>query len=503
MISIKDSMLLAKVKFRQRKVRFILTSGAISIGVIIIAVIILSTSGFLSLLRTLTKDSLANRYIASERFDLHSIAQGDGDVGQFPTVEEYIEQNQEFDIQKVYLGRTVVYLPDSVETGTTEEPVLGAESRDIAVPIPPTEEGSDTSLSYGFGIDEINDTYTTSLYYSDPIFIQDYLFDGYSLEDKYDGKIPIVVPVSVVVGYYGGQESSEDRFNRVTKAINEIKGKTYQLKALALDYSFTKSGQIEKADVVDLGVQVIIVGVVPDSSFFPVSGEASYNISMPEWAFEDQKLTDLNRNLNAVTYISEFSSKAERDDFVQVSYEGSGYGFAETGSAGFYTYREARLSAYEAAAEPIKWIRRIGYGIGGFFVAMSSLFVMFTLGKMISDSRKEIGMFRAVGATKRDIKYIFLIYGFWLIVGGFLVGIFSALLFCIAISLLWGDNLFYSIVLFSTNFSYDKPAMLFVGFPPFQIFLLFIITTGSGLLASLIPARRASKVDPIVVLKGE
>ena len=44
----------------------------------------------------------------------------------------------------------------------------------------------------------------------------------------------------------------------------------------------------------------------------------------------------------------------------------------------------------------------------GAFIAFSILIIIFTMGKFVSESRKEIGIMRAIGATKSDIRNLFI-----------------------------------------------------------------------------------------------
>jgi putative ABC transport system permease protein len=107
----------------------------------------------------------------------------------------------------------------------------------------------------------------------------------------------------------------------------------------------------------------------------------------------------------------------------------------------------------------------------------------------VLERTKEIGILRAIGASKRDISRVFnaetLIIGF----AAGLIGILSTLLFCIPI------NLIIHALSGLTNIN----AVL-----PFGAALILVaISMGLTLIAGLIPSRIASKKDPVVALRTE
>ena len=105
------------------------------------------------------------------------------------------------------------------------------------------------------------------------------------------------------------------------------------------------------------------------------------------------------------------------------------------------------------------------------------------------DETKEIGILRAIGASKRDVSRVFnaetLIIGF----AAGLIGIIVTLLFCIPINL----------ILRALSGISNIAAVLPVG----GGIALVLISMGLTLLAGLIPARMASKKDPVVALRTE
>jgi len=100
----------------------------------------------------------------------------------------------------------------------------------------------------------------------------------------------------------------------------------------------------------------------------------------------------------------------------------------------------------------------------------------------VQQRQQELGIRMALGATKRDVLRLVLSQGLWLAGTGALVGLLAAFLLSRAVSaLLFGVHAL-------------DPAT-FTGVP--------LVLIGVALLACYIPARRATRVDPIIALRYE
>ena len=106
----------------------------------------------------------------------------------------------------------------------------------------------------------------------------------------------------------------------------------------------------------------------------------------------------------------------------------------------------------------------------------------------VLERTKEIGVLRAIGASKRDITRVFnaetMIVG--LLAG--LVGIITTVLLCIPISIIARDI---------TGIS-SLTAVL-----PWYGYLLVVLSVGLTLIAGLFPSRMAAKKDPVIALRSE
>jgi len=146
-------------------------------------------------------------------------------------------------------------------------------------------------------------------------------------------------------------------------------------------------------------------------------------------------------------------------------------------------------------------------GLGSVIFLTSCMFVFITTSKVIADSQMEIGLLRALGATRLEIMRIYLLKSSFLGLGGIVLGVSGGYGLAYGIStlamgyarettLVWQTGTFglsLGDVLPPTIFHSDP----WVGIAASAAALL------AGLLAGWIPARRAANLDPISALRNE
>ena len=107
----------------------------------------------------------------------------------------------------------------------------------------------------------------------------------------------------------------------------------------------------------------------------------------------------------------------------------------------------------------------------------------------VQERTKEIGILRAIGASKRDVSSMFnaetLIIGF----ASGLFGVIVTYLLCIPIN----------IILHALTGIGDLSAIL----NPVAALILVLISMGLTVISGLIPSRSAAKKDPVVALRTE
>lgn len=133
--------------------------------------------------------------------------------------------------------------------------------------------------------------------------------------------------------------------------------------------------------------------------------------------------------------------------------------------------------------------QRVSSNVIRFFIALSVAFgIASVLVVSVIQRSKEIGILRAMGATQAQMRRIFLLQGA-------IVGFFGSLLGSLLAAgflMLWQ--------LMARN--PDGTPMFVIGLEPGLVALAAGGASLVGILAALLPARRAAKLDPVVAIRG-
>jgi len=110
----------------------------------------------------------------------------------------------------------------------------------------------------------------------------------------------------------------------------------------------------------------------------------------------------------------------------------------------------------------------------------------------IHERTREIGIMKAIGATKGTIRILFTLEGGFLGLAGGVIGVILSILFGELLNLI-GANTFLA----------DFPGFKLSVFSPQLILGVIALTTVISLLAGLYPANRAAGLDPVDSLRYE
>ena len=122
-------------------------------------------------------------------------------------------------------------------------------------------------------------------------------------------------------------------------------------------------------------------------------------------------------------------------------------------------------------------------------LVVSSIMIGIITNISVLERTKEIGILRAIGASKKDISRVFNAETFIIGVAAGIIGISVTLLLCIPVN---------AIVQALSGFSNLKAALPWAG-----AVILVLISMLLTMFAGLIPAKSASKKDPVVALRTE
>jgi ABC-type lipoprotein release transport system permease subunit len=143
------------------------------------------------------------------------------------------------------------------------------------------------------------------------------------------------------------------------------------------------------------------------------------------------------------------------------------------------TQQTTSSSTYQSAIV-VYWL------IDLFILFVAGMFVSNMLGRSVAERRTEFATLRAIGLSSRTILFSVAAEGLLVVLASFVVG------FGVSLALGWATNFWLApIVHFDHLFSVN----------PGTDFTLFLLTVGLGVIASLAPARTATQVDPLEVLR--
>lgn len=133
---------------------------------------------------------------------------------------------------------------------------------------------------------------------------------------------------------------------------------------------------------------------------------------------------------------------------------------------------------------------------------IAAIMILFTISKVIADSTKEIAVFRALGARRRDIAQIYFTYGSMLTISALACSIIFAIAGAYSIHILQGEQFAALLVQASGAYTANLQANL-VGYEPFWLAAIAAALAASALVGISIPIAAAIKRRLINTLREE
>lgn len=470
MMKLRDALAIATIKLKTRKFRTAFAGFSISIGIVIILAFLFGTTGVVRMGNDMFVDSLSSRSFAIEQYQNGYTKTFDEVTGDLIEV-----QNQDVPVEATDLN---AYRGAHPEVINAYQQIRA----DGAYGLGAVDGETSKALQQNSAV----------ILATDGLFVGDMVREGFQFDSLIDGKVPVIIPENMLIapddyGFVNPENNAKERYESTQALVKDVVGKTFHVEDRSVEGGLL------------LDFDVIVVGVEPTSVLFG-STFLEGAITVPLWAMTDvPTVVQLYESVpKAYRVVAEFSTKEDRDAFVKKSFDAMAFGSIDEQPKSFVN---AATTVFDQLHEVATFFRSIGFGIGGFFLAISGIMIMTTLGKIIADSQKEIAVFRAVGAHKRDIKKMYFGYAWLLATIGFVIGTVLAIALDVIASLKWGDTVYYQFAGQAVRVDFVKPLFVFLGFTPLEWALVYLGVVLFGLLAALLPVRRASKIDPISVLR--
>ncbi len=475
-MNIQDSLRLCFINFKTFRSRIIFPAIILALGVVPILMFLIADNS----IRRIIKEAYPNRY---KTYFL--------EIREFIRVEDYEETMQripsvselksiygdKYDIKGIY--REMLLRSPTVMLGGTDRPY--------------------------------------SLKSIDPYLSKELVADGYSFDNKYDGKIPIILnPVyaaEILLGYKfehtddlesiyidNGNiilDPSQSRLIRTLRTLdtNDIDRKLYGCIGQEIKVSIVVSGS---ETISFQGLVVGYDGSIESSKM----GINSAGIIIPEWFIsENDEVGRLfsDDRIDQIAYVFEFDSYDKRSRFF---YE------VATGLNKDMLPPNRDLSAPSILIKAEEWMKYVlnplpyvCAPIPLVLLIIAIISMNINLLKVIEESKKGIGVSGTISTQKSDIVKISMSYVFIVLVVGFILGLVLAFGINASLSVILYDLHYGAIFTWTPNI-FNRPLFVLVGFPILEILMFFIILMLIVFLAAIFPVLLVFRHNVVKALRS-
>lgn len=350
--------------------------------------------------------------------------------------------------------------------------------------------------------------------------------------------LPVIIPIERVFerefdseyqdSIANGSIDQQQYNTKLLEAAKKYIGQTYELTTLKKVFQPDTSGKAtEQFKYVETktGVKAKIVGFRKSQTLFGINISRETSISrnnMITTLTNLQKYPALQSLLSTEMtatpqYVFEFSKQSDGYAFYKdttgTDLSLSPFNFSgRLGSIDAFKQKQKTMtytdtidqnqSVYEIFNSLITFSINIAIYIGAFLLIISAIFIFMTVSKLISDSRKEIGVFRSFGATRNDIRLVYYCYTVILSAFGFVLGLIASYFLAYLTSFAASSQVFDQVIPLTRTLKQVDTTSL-VGYPYMTIFYVFLVIILVGLIASFFPVWRGSRIDPIKALRDE
>jgi hypothetical protein len=457
-----DSIKLGAYKFRVARIRSIFAGCAIAMAVWLIGVILVIGAGIVGFYNNFVKDSLDGRFFARIYV---AITQNDLTAA----ISEYKQDHRDYPIVKItpitVINRAVRFNPQA-------------------------------------GLVTLIDSDPGQVSSQDFEFWQDFVLDTEPITTWQPGKpIPVLIALSRISDLDGpqGPIAATKQGNDVRSAVKAVVGKTYKLNWQ--QYNVVNNRNTETNYQIG---EVRIVGVYNDRSIMPNGNYLDGDMIMLPAAL-NYLVSEVQASRQPITLKFSYQLMVELESALARTALTVMHAGIDNGNAEHYEVQFTLpiLGKTEIIDTVLSYIQDVVKWIGIIMFTIAGMFVMSTAGKIASESMKEVGILRALGATHWKVAKVFYGYLFLIVTVGFGIGLVLAYATAIFLSLKYGEDLMTVLQVVSTNLQTTPGSLWMVGLPVLPFAAVYLAALITGCIAGAIPTWRVARISPAVAVKRD
>lgn len=297
--------------------------------------------------------------------------------------------------------------------------------------------------------------------------------------------------------------------------VRGLSTEDFKLKKQLIDNLFGKPSDLDKSDCAFIGKELAsnlglrqgdmvrlvvpqtissIFGSLPKSKEFKIAGIITSGLSDYDALNVMIPIDTAEKLFNSQKVLEVYTDRPSKvDDYTQILHKDLSQDI--TLISNWQISNSSIISALKIEKTAMSMVLSLIIMVASFNIA-SSLFML------VQDKSKDIAILRTIGASKNSIMFIFIFNGFLISFVGTSIGVLIADYFVRNIERLRQIlESFSGVTLFDSAiyFLYTLPAQTL----PSDVLLVVGISMGTSIIASIYPAYRAAKLNPVEILRYE
>lgn len=339
--------------------------------------------------------------------------------------------------------------------------------------------------------------------------------NGEALKSKTSSNaLPVLVSIEAVTANYSQELSKLKDEAKRQKRIDEIK-KDISSRDIKIKFTVSKNqlteqknpdgssySEISAVDSKDYEKTVRIVSFLPDPTSFLSSLSGSFGgfygstVVVPIELVKNEDFAQDLKNTPASQIFVSLKDSEERKNFLEK------FGDFSEQSLG------ASTSPYSIYGDVVSSVNQYTDSIKNVFKGFVIVMLIFvtlpmsgTISKVLADAQRETGVFRAIGAKRRDVFHIYLTYSVILATLAVLVAFAVASIICLILTAKYGPSLSAELSAISGNS--DSYKVVLFGINPGHLAFIYALTAASAMLGVVGPVLKTLRKDPVVAMRED